>query len=132
MGLAVAAACYHQQGGTLASTRVPTLIGTEWSVVELNGAPAGLGVGDKPATLLLSAADHRVSGFAGCNRAAGTYTLDGSALHIGPLVMTRMACQQGMDLEQRYAAALGATRSYRIDNGQLELLAGDTVVARLK
>lgn len=131
-GMTVMAAACHQHNTPAASTTVPALLGTEWSVEELNGAPAGLGAGGKSATLTLLADEHRASGFAGCNRAAGTYTLDGSALRIGPLMMTRMACQDGMELEQRYAAALERVRSYRIADGHLELLAGDTVVARLK
>jgi heat shock protein HslJ len=88
-----------------------------------------MGAGDKPATLMFDSAGH-ASGFAGCNRAAGSYTIDGPTLHFNPMAMTRMACTQGMELEQAYAALLGTVRGYRFTNDTLELLSGDTVLAR--
>jgi heat shock protein HslJ len=88
-----------------------------------------VGSGRSAPTLLLSARDARASGFAGCNQFTGRYELSGDALRLGPLAMTRMACPDSMDLEQRYSSALEATRTYRIKGSQLELLAGDRVVA---
>jgi len=109
----------------------PPLIGTEWAVMELNGTPAGVGNGDKPATLVFAPDEHHASGFAGCNSAGGSFTHSGDELRFGPIMMTRMACQRGMELEQRYSAALSATRRYRIADGELQLLSDDSVVARL-
>jgi heat shock protein HslJ len=61
-------------------------------------------------TLTFSDADNKVSGFAGCNRLAGTYEAKGDSLRIGPLALTRMACPSGMELETKFGAALDATR----------------------
>ena len=108
------------------------LAGTEWSLVLLNGKPADAGNGGKPATLTLTTADNRVSGFAGCNRLAGAFKVAGDSLTLGPLILTRMACPSGMELEQQFTNALGATRRYRIDDHRLELLSDSGVVASLE
>jgi heat shock protein HslJ len=105
-------------------------IGTRtWSLVELNGRPAGTGAGGQPATLQLAA--DQASGFAGCNRFSSTYTLSGTALRFTGPVSTRMACAAGMELEQAYLSVITATRAYRVTDSTLELLGdGGTVLAR--
>jgi heat shock protein HslJ len=60
-------------------------------------------------TLDLSAAtgQRRASGFSGCNRYSGTYTLKNGLLSFGPLASTRMACVgAGGDIEGAYLDAL--------------------------
>lgn len=107
------------------------LIGTEWRLVELERSPAPLGAENRPATLMLSAEGRRAGGFGGCNRFVGTYALKGDSLRLGPLAMTRMACAQGNELEVRFTQRLDRVRTYRISGRGLELMAGDSVVARL-
>src|SRR5688572_2166400 len=51
------------------------LVGPEWSLVQLNGQPPGVGAGAAAPTLLLTGEDTRAGGFAGCNRFSATYTL---------------------------------------------------------
>lgn len=124
-------ACHHAKSQ---STPQPgggaPLVGTEWTLVELGGQPAGPGAGEKPATLALSEADKHASGFAGCNRMTGTYELAGSTLRFGPMAVTRMACATGMDLETKYLAVLEATRSYRLAAEGLELTGETGTLAR--
>jgi len=108
------------------------LTGREWSLTSLSGAPAEPGNGGKPATLTFSDADNKVSGFAGCNRLAGTYEAKGDSLRIGPLALTRMACPSGMELETKFGAALDATRGYRITGNRLDLVGETGVVASLE
>ena len=100
------------------------LAGTEWSLVSLNG---------KPATLLI-AADGRVQVHTGCNSGFSTATIDEAAgtIHFSPIGLTRMACPSGMELEQQFTNALGATRRYRIDDHRLDLLSDSGVVASLE
>ena len=103
-----------------------------WALVELNGAPAPPGMGDRPADLTFLGAAGRVGGFAGCNRIAGPYRMAGDSLAFGPLVMTRMACDKGMDLERQFTAALDSTRRWRQSADTLDFLGADgAVVARL-
>jgi heat shock protein HslJ len=98
-----------------------TIANAEWTLVELNGQPATLGAGGKPATLTLTDTDKRASGFAGCNRFSSTYSLDGSALTFSPIITTKMACQAGMELEQSLVNSLTATRTFRQTANNLEL-----------
>ncbi|MDR5812853.1 MULTISPECIES: META domain-containing protein [unclassified Caballeronia] len=64
----------------------------------------------QPLTLDFSTASgrRRASGFAGCNRFAGTYDLKDGKLSFGPLAGTRMACPGGTGaaLEQPYLDGL--------------------------
>ena len=108
-----------------------TLTGPEWHLVQLNGRPAATGAGGRPATLQFLDGG-RVAGFGGCNRIAGPYTARGDSMRLGPLVMTRMACSEGMELETAFAAALDSVERYRREGSALELLRGAEVIARLE
>jgi heat shock protein HslJ len=102
----------------------------EWRLRELDGRPAPLGNGARAATLLFDADSARVSGFAGCNRYFGSYILEGRTLRFSGVGMTRMACAEGMVLEQQLADALEATRSYELSGDQLTLLGESGAVAQ--
>jgi heat shock protein HslJ len=97
--------------------------GTEWELVELQGRPAPVGVGGRRATIRFDADSARVTGFAGCNRYFGSYSLgaDEPALTFGAVGMTRMACTQGMDLERQLGDALTRTTRYTLEEGRLTL-----------
>ena len=108
------------------------LVGTGWSLTQLDGQPAGVGAGGAAPTLLLTAADSHASGFAGCNRLTGSYQLVGDRLRFSQIATTRMFCAGGMSLEQRYLTALEATRAYRLIGRDLELVGDGRVVARFQ
>lgn len=140
---AIAAACGGQQDeegvaadSAMADTpaasqgTMPSLFDITWYLTELNGQPAPSGAGGEPATLLLARADQRASGFAGCNRMTGSYRHAGDSLSVGPMAMTRMACAEGMQLEQQYGAALEQVRTFRLSAGGLELMSDNGTVAR--
>jgi heat shock protein HslJ len=111
------------------STSLAAAAGAEWQLQELGGIAAPLGAGGRRATLVFSDSA-RAAGFAGCNRWFGTYSLDGTALRFGHIGMTRMACEEGMPLEQQLARALEATRTYRLNGNELILLDESGQVAR--
>lgn len=104
----------------------PTLIGSDWVLVSLNGAEP---LADSEITLSFGT-DGRVTGSSGCNRYFGAYRLtEGGGLEIGPLAGTRMFCQGALgEQETRYLEALEATTAYTLDqrlrlfqaNGALE------------
>lgn len=74
-------------------------------------------------------ADGRVSGNTGCNNYGAAYTLDGENLTIMPGPMTLMACPEAqMMVEQQFMAALAATATYSIADGQLSFLNSDGAV----
>jgi heat shock protein HslJ len=68
--------------------------------------------------------DGSLSGSAGCNNYSGTYEVDGENISIGPLVTTRMACEEPegtMEQESEYLAALETVSTWSIDGDVLDL-----------
>lgn len=108
--------------------QAPTLLasldalpGTQWTLAE--PAVATLPLGQQPELQFVSAT--QVAGNSGCNRFAGALRLGGGGLAMGPLAGTRRACPGDlMQMEQRVLRALDATRSARLEPGQLVLLDG--------
>jgi copper homeostasis protein (lipoprotein) len=96
---------------------------TYWKLVQLHGQTiADAAERQREAHLVLHTAQQRLAGSGGCNRLAGSYTLDGPLLSFGRTAATRMACAQGMAQEQALLDALAATARWRIDAQRLELL----------
>jgi heat shock protein HslJ len=62
-----------------------------------------------------------MQGFAGCNRLLGSYELKGEKLKFGRMASTRMACQNGMELEASFMQALESTVIWKIEGEHLEL-----------
>ena len=110
----------------------PPALAGEWTLVELGGHTAPLGAGRKPGTIAFDTKASRVSGFAGCNRFSGTYKTTGDALAFGPLALTKMACDEGMDLENLYADALSRTTRFEFVGGSLTLLHEKDSLARFE
>jgi heat shock protein HslJ len=98
--------------------------------VEVGGQTAPTGAGGRRATLVFDADSARMGGFAGCNRYGGTYTLAGDSLRFGPVMMTKMACTEGMPLETRLASVLEATRRVEHSSTQLTLFGEAGPLAR--
>jgi hypothetical protein len=86
---------------------------TEWILVDGRGQ-----------TLRL---DHgHLSGYSGCNRYVGGYTLDGDRLTIGPIATTRMAGEpEVLEAENAFLAALGAAARLVVSEGGLVLSGED-------
>ena len=64
----------------------------------------------------------QVSGFSGCNRYMGTFTLDRDSVVIGPLAGTMMACPEPqMAIEKAFLGALTGTLRYAISGDGLTL-----------
>jgi putative lipoprotein len=107
--------------------------GTEWTAVELDGAPAALGSDGRSAPrLVFDLEEARVTGFGGVNRLMGSFSLSEEELRFGPLATTLMAGpHEAMERERAFLDALAQVTSYRLDGRSLALLAGETTVARL-
>ena len=82
---------------------------SEWSLVDGRGQ-----------TLRL--ANGHLSGYSGCNRYVGGYTLDADRLTVGPIATTRMACEpEAMEAEAAFLAALGAATRLVVSEAELVL-----------
>ena len=109
--------------GGAARPALPTgLVGPTWVAEDIGGR----GVVDRAQSVIVFDARGRVNGRAGCNRFMGGYTADGTALRLGSLGTTRMACvpEALADQEQRFLAALDSVRGWRIERGLLFLTDG--------
>jgi heat shock protein HslJ len=102
----------------------------DWELIELADQPAPTGAGGRRATIRFEPDAARAGGFAGCNRYSGSYSVDRDALRFGALAMTKMACDQGMDLERRLAEALEATQRYELTGSRLTFYDASGPVAR--
>jgi heat shock protein HslJ len=104
-----------------------------WSLVALGERANPLGAGERAPDLAFSAAESRASGFAGCNRFSGTYTVMGDSLHFGPLMSTKMACPGQDQVEVGYLSALSAVVTYTLADSSLILHgAGGTKLAEFR
>lgn len=128
VGLLALFAC--SEGGSGASGA--SLVDRDWELVALGGKTDPVGAGGKPITLRLDSADSRAAGFGGCNRYTGSFELSGAALKFGAVASTRMACDQGMDLEGLYFPALGTVQSWKIVDSLLVLEAAGVPVLRFR
>jgi heat shock protein HslJ len=100
----------------------PRLEGVQWEVTGYNNGRQAV-VSPKIGTRLTLAFQHgRVSGSSGCNRFHGEFKVEGTALTIGPLATTRMACDEAvMAQEQEFLRALQSAATWAIVRGMLDV-----------
>ena len=98
-----------------------TIEGPTWKLVGLPGHDSSaLGGAKRPLTARFEAG--RISGFSGCNRFMGDYTVERDKLVIGTLAGTMMACPEpDMVLERAVHGALTGTLRYAISADRLTL-----------
>ncbi len=105
----------------------------EWNVTGYNNGKQAVTSPIAGSTLTATfTPDGQVAGNGGCNTYSGPYKLDGTSLTVGPLVTTRMACEQAiMDQETQFLAALqtptnvetsGATVTLRDASGATQVV----------
>ncbi|MGI9042991.1 MAG: META domain-containing protein [Gemmatimonadaceae bacterium] len=96
------------------------LTNTDWVLVALGERTSPAGAGGRPVTLRIETGSTAVAaGFAGCNRYTGAYTIRGDSITFGPSASTKMACAEGMDLEQGYLTTLPQIVRYSVADSTL-------------
>ncbi len=95
--------------------------GPTWTLARLGGVPVTVADGQQAPDLTLDAAATRAGGSSGCNRFTGGYRLEADRLTFGALATTWRMCPEGMDLEQRYLAALGRVATWHLEDERLLL-----------
>ena len=105
---------------------------TYWRLLEIDGKKVNLPAGVREPHIILSRAETRAQGFAGCNSFFGGYELDRMSLSFSRLGHTMMACASGMDLEQSFLKMLGETTRAQVSGQVLHLYAEDRLLARLE
>lgn len=100
-----------------------------WVLVALAERSSPQGAGGKSPTLRLDTSTRRAAGFAGCNRYSAGYELAGNSIRFTAPIATRMACMEGMDVEQSFLASLPLVTRYTIVGNTLTLKMADNPVA---
>lgn len=97
----------------------------KWELSILNGEQVKV---KQPIYIQLNE-DKTVSGFIGCNRITGTFSVENkSNIKFNQLATTRMACPE-MKLENNVLKLLNTANSFTIKNGKLTLNTSNTLVA---
>jgi heat shock protein HslJ len=92
-----------------------------WTAIQMNGKP----ITGYRATLKVDS-NLRGTGFAGCNTfSASAYPLRQQAFAVGPIAVTKMACDKGAsDFERGYLMALRTARQWDLVEGRLVIKTG--------
>lgn len=96
------------------------LTGTYWQLVELDGQAVETYAVDKLPYLMLGS-DKTLTGFSGCNKLKGTYLAKGDLFLVKREKLARIACRDGVKLENLFLQVLDQSESFRIAGGVLQL-----------
>jgi heat shock protein HslJ len=94
------------------------LEGTYWKAIELDGHQVPAQVRE---IYLLLQQEGRASGSDGCNRVAGLFRTDGTAVRFSDVAVTKMACIDGVDLSAAFYKALKRATRLTATGERLEL-----------
>jgi heat shock protein HslJ len=75
----------------------------------------------KPLTLNFNTAENGISGYAGCNRYFSTYRTHDSSIKFSAIGSTKMFCENGMAIEDKFLLTLAGIESFKIEGGKLTL-----------
>jgi len=101
-----------------------TLQNTVWSWQSLRNSSGLTTVKNSEKFTLEFATDGKISLRTDCNRGGGTYKTNGENLTFSPIFSTKMGCPAGL-MEGVYFSNLQTARSYKIQNGSLQIKLGD-------
>jgi heat shock protein HslJ len=105
------------------------LVGTQWTLTQMDGKAVAVAEGLRTPTLQLDATAKRASGVSGINRFFGSYESSGATLKFGPLAGTKMGGPPAaMAVESAFLKAMASVTSFTIASNRLELKAGDKTV----
>lgn len=117
-------------GAAVVQTDPAVLTSKAWVLESLGGVALDKSAYRGLPTLQFDTTNTRAAGKAPVNNYSGLYKLDGAKLSFGMMVSTRMAGPQpDMDLEHKYNRIFPSVTGWRIVNGKLDLLGGETVLA---
>jgi len=92
------------------------LINTSWKLTELNGQKLPAQV-----QITLEIRENEAGGNAACNSYGSNFTQSGDKLTFSDTFSTMMYCEDVMEYETEYLAALGSVRSFQLKDGLLTL-----------
>jgi len=79
----------------------------------------------------IDASENRISGKTNCNTYGGSFFITGNEIKIGPLVSTKMYCEENnMEEERRVFEAFGNAKTFVFDNNMFILSSEKGIVLR--
>ena len=127
VGFVVFNSCHQNLTGVQAQQKTNELEAIRWQLKSIPSLQEPSPELAKEIFMLLDSG--RVNGFAGCNTFFGSYTFSKDTLVISPVGSTKKFCSSAMDIEDGLLKALTLTNRYRINNRQLTILRGDSLLA---
>lgn len=118
------AACASSAPESVQGAASAPLVDTQWNLAQLGGQVISGSDGANAVGLKLDAQNPRVTGFGGCNRMFGGYSLNGEELKFDQVGATKIACldESRMRLEQSYFDMLARVARWKITDNNLMLL----------
>lgn len=105
------------------------LFGTEWKLEKIGSSKVKYNEENERITLLMTMEPENVSGFSGCNRYFGKFSIKKNKLVFKEMAATLMACpQQTMDFESKYLKTLDKVNNFIIENDTLFLKNDDRIL----
>ncbi len=115
----------------ISEAAMPTLQGTQWSLVELPGKEFSVDPDAKRPYFVIDEGG-KVAGFAGCNQFGGKCVdIGDQRLKLSQLVSTRMACPE-LELEGAFMSSLERVDRYRVLGATLYLYQGEELLVELR
>ena len=108
--------------GFSTQTQGQEILDKEWILVKIKDAKVSYSRGKTP---WIKLSEGKVSGFSGCNRMIGSYTLEGETLTFNALGGTKMLCLEVADFESHFLEYLQKTHSWKCKGGNLCLFDKD-------
>jgi heat shock protein HslJ len=97
----------------------------KFHLLSINDKPVKPSQSGEKLTLIIHPDDARISGFAGCNRFFGPFSLNADTLEIGMIAATKMACMDNKQ-EQKYLSCLSGQKFiWRLEGERLFLRNAD-------
>lgn len=120
------------QSATPAPATTPTITDIDWNLTSLGERTHPLGAGGKQVSLRLDGASQHAAGFGGCNRYSASYSLRGDSLSFGAGISTKMACPDGMELEDAWLKTMPKVVTFAATESTLILNAAEGPVASFR
>lgn len=109
---------------TNVSPNQPNFFGTEWKLTHIEGNA----INNDKAFIRFDETKKSAGGNGGCNGFGGNFSKNGSQLKISQIISTKMFCENGSDVENKFFTNLDRVTNYEIKNGKLFLMTNQRVV----
>lgn len=102
----------------------PDFFGTQWKLTRIEGQI----INNEKAFIRFDETKNSAGGNGGCNGFGGNMEKNGSQIKISEVISTKMYCENGSDVENKFFANLDRVTKYEIKAGKLFLMRDETIL----